>query len=166
MTTPTHPEPPVGRLAIFPGSFDPLTNGHVDIILRSTHLFERVVVAVLLNAEKQPLFTPDERVTIIGEVQNPTSHLYQAGLSRDEYLRMSGGTTQKADSKRIYVVHANGSVESDSGSHWFANAEDIKAGDTIVVPLDAERMRPLPLWTAVTTILYNIAVAVAAVNSF
>ena len=61
-------EAPNGRLAIFPGSFDPLTNGHVDIILRSTHLFERVVVAVLLNAEKQPLFTPDERVTIIGEV--------------------------------------------------------------------------------------------------
>ena len=65
MTTPTHAEPPAGRLAIFPGSFDPLTNGHVDIILRSTHLFERVVVAVLLNAEKQPLFTPDERVAII-----------------------------------------------------------------------------------------------------
>ena len=44
MTTPTHPEPPAGRLAIFPGSFDPLTNGHVDIILRSTHLFERVAI--------------------------------------------------------------------------------------------------------------------------
>ena len=39
-------------------------------------------------------------------------------------------------------------------------------GDTIVVPLDAERMRPLPLWTAVTTIIYNLAVAVAAVGSF
>ena len=53
--------PPNGRLAVFPGSFDPLTNGHVDIILRSTHLFERVLVAVLVNAEKQPLFTADER---------------------------------------------------------------------------------------------------------
>ena len=40
----------------------------MDIILRSTHLFERIVVAVLVNAEKQPLFTPDERVAIIGEV--------------------------------------------------------------------------------------------------
>jgi pantetheine-phosphate adenylyltransferase len=60
--------PPSGRLAIFPGSFDPLTNGHVDIILRSAHLFERIVVAVLVNPEKQPLFTSDERVTIIGEV--------------------------------------------------------------------------------------------------
>ena len=60
--------PPSGRLAIFPGSFDPLTNGHVDIVLRSAHLFERVIVAVLVNPEKQPLFTPDERVAIIREV--------------------------------------------------------------------------------------------------
>ena len=61
-------DPPTGRLALFPGSFDPLTNGHVDIVLRSTNMFERVVVAVLVNPEKQPLFTPDERVTIIREV--------------------------------------------------------------------------------------------------
>jgi pantetheine-phosphate adenylyltransferase len=60
--------PPSGRLAIFPGSFDPLTNGHVDIVLRSIHLFERVVVAVLVNPDKRPLFSPDERVTIIREV--------------------------------------------------------------------------------------------------
>jgi pantetheine-phosphate adenylyltransferase len=59
---------PVGRLAIFPGSFDPLTNGHVDIILRSAHLFERISVSVLVNPEKQALFSPDERVAIIREV--------------------------------------------------------------------------------------------------
>ncbi len=62
------PAPPQGRLGIFPGSFDPLTNGHVDIILRSAHLFERIIVAVLVNAEKNPLFSADERVTIIREV--------------------------------------------------------------------------------------------------
>ena len=61
-------ETPNGRLAIFPGSFDPLTNGHVDIILRSAHLFERIVVAVLVNPDKQPLFSPDERIGIIREV--------------------------------------------------------------------------------------------------
>jgi pantetheine-phosphate adenylyltransferase len=60
--------PPQGRLAIFPGSFDPLTNGHVDIILRSAHLFERIIVAVLVNAEKNPLFSAAERVAIIREV--------------------------------------------------------------------------------------------------
>jgi pantetheine-phosphate adenylyltransferase len=60
--------PPTGRLAVFPGSFDPLTNGHVDIILRSARLFERIVVAVLVNQEKKPFFSADERVGMIREV--------------------------------------------------------------------------------------------------
>jgi pantetheine-phosphate adenylyltransferase len=51
-------------LAIYPGSFDPLTNGHVDIISRGARLFDRIVVAILRNAEKSPLFTMDERVEI------------------------------------------------------------------------------------------------------
>jgi pantetheine-phosphate adenylyltransferase len=55
-------------LAIYPGSFDPLTNGHVDIIQRGARLFDRIVVAILLNVEKSPLFTVDERVEIAREV--------------------------------------------------------------------------------------------------
>jgi pantetheine-phosphate adenylyltransferase len=51
-------------LAVYPGSFDPLTNGHVDIILRGARLFDRIVVAMLVNAEKSPLFTMSERVEI------------------------------------------------------------------------------------------------------
>ena len=49
------------RIAIYPGSFDPLTNGHVDIIHRGARLFDRIVVAILVNPEKAPLFTPAER---------------------------------------------------------------------------------------------------------
>ena len=56
------------RLAIYPGSFDPLTNGHVDIITRGALLFDRVVVAILLNSGKEPLFSVDERVAIVREV--------------------------------------------------------------------------------------------------
>jgi pantetheine-phosphate adenylyltransferase len=52
-------------LAVFPGSFDPLTNGHLDIIKRGLHVFDRVRVAILVNPEKQPLFTVEERVAII-----------------------------------------------------------------------------------------------------
>jgi pantetheine-phosphate adenylyltransferase len=55
-------------LAIYPGSFDPLTNGHVDIIERGSGLFDRIIVAILLNVEKSPLFTVAERVEIAREV--------------------------------------------------------------------------------------------------
>lgn len=51
-------------LAVYPGSFDPLTNGHVDIITRGARLFDRIVVAILVNAEKSPLFSMEERVAI------------------------------------------------------------------------------------------------------
>ncbi len=56
------------NVAIYPGSFDPLHNGHVDIIQRGSRLFDRIVVAILLNIEKSPLFTVEERVSIVREV--------------------------------------------------------------------------------------------------
>jgi pantetheine-phosphate adenylyltransferase len=55
-------------LAVFPGSFDPITNGHIDIIERSLTVFDEVVVAILLNPEKQPLFTVQERVEIVEDL--------------------------------------------------------------------------------------------------
>jgi pantetheine-phosphate adenylyltransferase len=58
----------MATLAVYPGSFDPLTNGHVDIITRGARLFERIIVAVLVNAEKAPLFTMAERVDIARNV--------------------------------------------------------------------------------------------------
>jgi pantetheine-phosphate adenylyltransferase len=54
----------MSTLAIYPGTFDPLTNGHVDIIERGARLFDRIIVAILVNAEKAPLFTTTERVEI------------------------------------------------------------------------------------------------------
>lgn len=108
-----------------------------------------------------------QEVTVIGEVQSATSHLYRSDLSRDDYIAMSGGLTPRADKDHIYVVRADGSVVTNSGNSWFSGGGvDIRTGDTIVVPLDTERMRPLPFWTAVTTIIYNVAIAAAAVNSF
>jgi pantetheine-phosphate adenylyltransferase len=58
------------RVAIYPGSFDPLTNGHVDIIERGARIFDVIVVAILVNAEKAPLFSKQERVSIVEEVFN------------------------------------------------------------------------------------------------
>ena len=56
------------RRAVCPGSFDPVTNGHLDIVARASKLFDEVVVAVLINKKKQGLFTVDERIELLREV--------------------------------------------------------------------------------------------------
>jgi protein involved in polysaccharide export with SLBB domain len=109
-----------------------------------------------------------QEITILGEVQSPTSHVFEAGLTRDDYIAKSGGTTQKADRKRIYVVRANGDVVSGGRAGWFRRSQSIEMhpGDTIVVPLDTERVSKLALWQAITTIVYNLAVGFVLVHDY
>jgi pantetheine-phosphate adenylyltransferase len=63
------------RRAIYPGSFDPITKGHIDVIQRAAKLFDEVVVAVAFNDQKKSLFTPDERAGMIEEVVNGASNI-------------------------------------------------------------------------------------------
>ena len=62
-------------VAIYPGSFDPVTNGHLDLIERGTKIFDRLIVAILRNLEKEPLFSLSERVEMLGEVTRPWSNV-------------------------------------------------------------------------------------------
>jgi protein involved in polysaccharide export with SLBB domain len=145
----------VGRLVIdLPGLMHAPAESPTNVILR----------------DGDQLIVPrtQQQVTVLGEVQNATSLLYNPHLSRDDYISLSGGTTRRADHGRIYVVRANGSVLASEGSRWFDHGGGVRIqpGDTIVVPLDAERMPSLPFWQAVTQILYNVAIAVLAINSF
>lgn len=122
---------------------------------------------VLRDGDKLLVPKFEQEVTVIGEVQDPTSHLYNPNLARDDYIRLSGGLTAQADAKRIYVVRADGSVVANVGSRWFNRSSnvEIRPGDTIVVPINAEQMLPLPFWQAVTGIMYNVAIAAAAVHA-
>ena len=61
----------MSRRAIYPGSFDPLTNGHLDLIERASRLFDEVIVALLVNPSKQPFFTVEERVALLQEILPP-----------------------------------------------------------------------------------------------
>jgi protein involved in polysaccharide export with SLBB domain len=109
-----------------------------------------------------------QEVTVIGETQQNTSHLFSPGLTRDDYIEMSGGLTRRADKKLIYVVRASGAVIAGSRSKWFGRSGnlDMRPGDTIVVPVDTDRVRSLTLWTNITQILYQASIAVAAIQSF
>ena len=115
---------------------------------------------MVLLKQNDKLMIPSitQSVTVIGEVQFPTSHLYSKSLSRNDYINQSGGETQNAEKKRIYVVRANGAVLNGRVT--------ISAGDTIVVPLDTNRVSKLQLWANITEILFNLSIVVAAVNSF
>ena len=121
---------------------------------------------ILRNGDQ--LIVPKQRqdVMVLGEVQSPSAHLFQPDLSRDDYIAQSGGATSLADKGKIYVVRADGSVAPHE-RHWLFSASgvDMHAGDAVVVPLDTERLPGLPMWQAITQILYQLAIAVVAVNS-
>jgi hypothetical protein len=65
-------------------------------------------------------------------------------------------------------VRANGEVVAGGGARWFSRGAglEIQPGDTVVAPIEVDRLRPLALWASVTQIAYNLAIAAAAVNSF
>lgn len=100
-----------------------------------------------------------QEVTVLGEVQYATSHLYEEGASRQSYIERSGGFTVKADKSRVFVVRANGQVDSAGRS------SRIEPGDTIVAPLDTERMRPLVFWSTISQIVYQIALTAASAKT-
>jgi pantetheine-phosphate adenylyltransferase len=67
--------PPSTLIAIYPGSFDPITNGHLDVIARGSRLVQRLIVAILRNEAKQPLFSVEERIEMLEEVVRPYSNI-------------------------------------------------------------------------------------------
>jgi polysaccharide export outer membrane protein len=110
--------------------------------------------------------TKTNSINVIGQVQVGSSHLFNASMSAEDYIAQSGGIKKRADEERIYIIEASGSIKMIEESNWFAGASDtsLKPGDTIVVPLDSEYMNDLTLWSTATQIIYNAAVAVAAIN--
>jgi len=81
------------RIAIYPGSFDPLTNGHLDVVQRAAKLFDRVIVAVAKNESKNPLFTMEERKALVKEA---VAHLPTVRTDSFEGLLVEYAAARKA----------------------------------------------------------------------
>ena len=80
------------KIAIYPGSYDPITSGHLNIIRRAANIFDRLIVCVMVNSTKSPLFSQDERVSMIREVVSDIPNV-EVDASRDllaEYARKKG----------------------------------------------------------------------------
>ena len=81
------------KIAIYPGSFDPVTSGHLNIIRRASQIFDKLIVCVMVNAGKNPLFTQEERVELIRKVTADLSNVEVDGSDEllAEYAKRKGG---------------------------------------------------------------------------
>jgi protein involved in polysaccharide export with SLBB domain len=140
----------VGRLVI---DLPAIVDGKLDIPLENS----------------DTLYIPSKQnsINVVGEVNFSSSHLFDSGLSVDDYIGRSGGFKQRADEDRVYIIKASGLVKIPSNNSWFGvdRSELLEPGDTVVVPLDTEHVDNLTLWSTATQILYQMGVALAAVSS-
>ena len=123
------------KIAIYPGSFDPLTNGHLDIITRSSKLFDKVLVTVLTNSTKQPLFSVEERLDLI---RRTTKHLHNV-----EVESFSGLLVNFAKEKNCSVLIKGLRVVSDFEYEFqmaLANKSQMPELETLFLPSAQEYM--------------------------
>jgi protein involved in polysaccharide export with SLBB domain len=124
---------------------------------------------ILKDGDSLSVPTLAQEVMVLGEVYRPTSHIFSDNLSMDDYVLRSGGFTQDAARRSIYLVRASGEVVSQNGKWWRFKSIDasVAPGDTIVVPLDTNsaKISGLPLLAEVTEMIYQLAIGAAAVNS-
>jgi protein involved in polysaccharide export with SLBB domain len=134
-------------------------------------------LGTLLNGDTQflvmngdTLFIPDtpNEVTVIGEVNQPVSHLFNLDYGVDEYIANSGGMKKNADESQVYVVKANGMVilannlERNTFFRQDTKNVGIEPGDTIVIPLDTESATSMEIWNSATQITSQLAITLAS----
>jgi len=108
-----------------------------------------------------------QSVSVIGEINSPNTHLFDASITIEDYIQLSGGKTNFADEDGVYVIKANGNVVKEEGSAFFRqNRFILEPGDTIVVPIEIKIADNIKVATDLTQIIYQMAVAAAAVQSF
>jgi polysaccharide export outer membrane protein len=105
-------------------------------------------------------------INIIGEVRNPNVVNFSESTDTNGYINLAGGLTERADSRGIYIIRANGSIISLQKSFFSLGLSKPKfrPGDTLVIPIKQNYQDPLPLWSQVTQIIYQSMVSISAVK--
>jgi polysaccharide export outer membrane protein len=120
---------------------------------------------ILRDGDRLLIPRTQQEISVIGEVNRPTSHLYRRGESVSDYIGRSGGYTPNADHDNVFVIQANGEVISYSGSHWFfQQGARLEAGDSIVVPFNARQTNYLVVWRSISQILFNLSTTLLAIE--
>lgn len=120
---------------------------------------------MLENGDKLYIPALQPILSVMGEVQFASNHTYRPGMSIEDYISAAGGTKKQADTDRVYVIRADGSVMLPNSSFWFSRkSKPLEPGDTIVVPIDTDYLDGLSTLTSATQILYQIGVAWSAIK--
>ena len=138
--------------------------GRVSIDLEAIIQGQTDFDPILVDGDK--LFVPRKpySVAVLGEVFEQGAHAYNENLTALDYVGLSGGETRFADSRRIYVIKANGEVKPLRGGNWLfgSNERRIEAGDSIVVPLNTDYEKPLTRIQSVTSVVFQSMASIAA----
>jgi polysaccharide biosynthesis/export protein len=147
--------------------------------LDSSQAIGRMTISLpaILNGDKRAdvvledgdkLYVPSFQnvISVAGQVQMPTSHVFDPALSIQDYIDRSGGTKKQADTDRIYVIKANGAVMLPSSNYWFSRSNQVlEPGDTIIAPIDTDYLDSLSTWSTATQMMYQLGVAWAAIKN-
>ena len=110
-----------------------------------------------------------QEVTVIGEVQRPTSHLFRRNGRLNDYIELSGGLKDTSDKRSIYLVKSSGEVIIPRSRlfKFKSMRAQVEPGDTIVVPIDSDgAVKLMPIMAEATRMIYELALGAAAINSF
>ena len=144
----------LGRLVVDLGS---ILNGSLEDI-------------ILEDGDKLHIPSDRQTVSVIGEVYVANSHVYKKNLSIYDYIDLSGGANEYADEENIYLIKVDGSIVSpsqlSSSTFFRRSTSGLEPGDTIVIPLQIQPFSGAKAATELTQIIYQMAIAAAAVNSF
>jgi len=131
---------------------------------------DRITDVTLEDGDKLHIPKRPQTISVIGEVYVPNAHLFKETMTVEDYVRLSGGQNEFADNNNIYLVKADGSIVSpgqlNSGGFFRGRGGSLQPGDTIVVPLNLSTFSSIRATTELTQIIYQMALAAAAVNSF
>ena len=119
----------------------------------------------LLDGDALFIPTKSNTISVFGEVRRESSFVFNNKYSIDDYITMAAGITRLGDEDNIYIVRADGFVEMPTGNWFkFGASRVLQEGDTIIVPVDYSYRAALPFWRDVISIVYQGAVAIAAIS--
>ncbi|MDV7105990.1 SLBB domain-containing protein [Vibrio sp. TH_r3] len=161
----TYPTSPPEAMAVAEELENTQAVGRLIVDLESAMQGDPSANLMLEKGDKLYIPAINPTVAVMGEVQYTANHTYNPGKTVEDYLLSSGGTKKQADTDRIYIVRADGSVMVPNNSFWFSRKQKpLEPGDTIIVPIDTDYLDGLSTLTSATQVLYQIGVAWSAIK--